>query len=149
MKPAASLSASLLARKGDANPSRGLEPIGYVEDVHNNPDVPPVAGTPAPAAPPVAGSAVPAPAATANAAPQAITPAAAGDYPAAYGKRPVGSSKRVAMTLRLDHEQHLKLRLFSAHVRQSSQDVMLEALEAYIKANAPQSFEAACKSLDS
>lgn len=107
MKPAASLTGSLLARKGTALPSQGLEPVGYASDVQNRPG----GGTAAAAA------------------------------PAAQEASAAGSAKRVAMTLRLDHEQHLKLRLFSAHLRQSSQDVLQLALKAYMDEHAPQSFD--------
>lgn len=53
-------------------------------------------------------------------------------------KRPVGccggapSKKRVAMTLRLDHPRHLKLRVLSAHINRSSQDILTEALDSFL-----------------
>lgn len=62
-------------------------------------------------------------------------------------KRPVGAGERVAMTLRLEHEQHLRLRLYAAHTRKSSQEIMKDALEKYIDDNAPKSFHNACKTL--
>jgi predicted transcriptional regulator len=42
------------------------------------------------------------------------------------------SSKRVAMTLRLDSARHLRLRVLSAHVNRSSQDILTEALDNYL-----------------
>ena len=42
------------------------------------------------------------------------------------------SSKRVAMTLRLDPARHLRLRVLSAHVNRSSQDILTEALDSYL-----------------
>lgn len=42
------------------------------------------------------------------------------------------SGKRVAMTLRLDHPRHLRLRVLSAHVNRSSQDILTEALDTYL-----------------
>ena len=42
------------------------------------------------------------------------------------------SSKRVAMTLRLDSTRHLRLRVLSAHVNRSSQDILTEALDSFL-----------------
>jgi len=42
------------------------------------------------------------------------------------------SSKRVAMTLRLDPARHLRLRVLSAHVNRSSQDILTEALDSFL-----------------
>ncbi len=47
-------------------------------------------------------------------------------------KKAVGAGKRIAMTLRMDHEEHLKLRLFAAHSRKSCQEIISEALEQYL-----------------
>lgn len=48
-------------------------------------------------------------------------------------KRPVGDGPRIAMTVRLDHETHRRLRLLSAHTNKSSQEIFTEALESYMK----------------
>ncbi|WP_138380630.1 hypothetical protein [Luteithermobacter gelatinilyticus] len=48
--------------------------------------------------------------------------------------------KRIAMTLRMDKESHLRLRLYTAHSRKSCQEVLMEALEMY--------FEQHCCDLD-
>ncbi len=47
----------------------------------------------------------------------------------------VGVNKRIAMTLRMDKESHLELRLFSAHTRKSCQSILSEALELYLAHN--------------
>ncbi|WP_417624130.1 hypothetical protein [Paremcibacter congregatus] len=44
----------------------------------------------------------------------------------------VARQKRIAMTLRMDEDSHLKLRLFSAHTRKSCQVILSEALELYL-----------------
>ena len=41
-------------------------------------------------------------------------------------------SKRIAMTLRMENEDHLKLRLYAAHSRKSCQEIISEALEMYL-----------------
>lgn len=41
-------------------------------------------------------------------------------------------TKRIAMTLRMEQEDHLKLRLFAAHSRKSCQEIISEALELYL-----------------
>lgn len=40
--------------------------------------------------------------------------------------------KRIAMTLRMETADHLKLRLYSAHSRKSCQEIISEALEVYL-----------------
>lgn len=44
-------------------------------------------------------------------------------------------SKRIAMTLRMEEENHLKLRIFSAHTRKSCQAIISEALDIYLDEN--------------
>jgi len=51
-------------------------------------------------------------------------------------KRPVGEGARIAMTVRLDHDTHRRLRLLSAHTNKSSQEIFTEALESYMKRTA-------------
>lgn len=119
MKTAASLTASLLARKGNATPTEGTHqpefggPAASGEQPEN--------------------------------APRAAQQAAH----RAFSKRPVGAGKRIAMTVRLDHEQHLRLRVFSAHKRLSSQEVLAMALDQYISDNGPSTLDSACQSLKS
>lgn len=48
-------------------------------------------------------------------------------------KRPVGEGARIAMTVRLDHETHRRLKLICAHTKRSSQDIFAAALETYMK----------------
>jgi len=45
---------------------------------------------------------------------------------------------RIAMTLRMEAESHLKLRIFSAHTRKSCQEILSEALEFYLEHNSDQ-----------
>ncbi len=47
-------------------------------------------------------------------------------------KRVATKNKRIAMTLRMEHDNHLKLRLFAAHSRKSCQEIISEALENYL-----------------
>ncbi len=47
-------------------------------------------------------------------------------------KKPTGAGKRIAMTLRMEHDEHLKLRLFAAHSRKSCQEIISDALEQYL-----------------
>lgn len=53
---------------------------------------------------------------------------------AARKKAPVGSHERIAMTVRLDHDRHLRLRVFAAHVNRSSQEILTAALDSYLDA---------------
>lgn len=43
--------------------------------------------------------------------------------------------KRIAMTLRMEPENHLQLRLYSAHTRKSCQVILSEALDIYLAQN--------------
>ncbi|WP_417319211.1 hypothetical protein [Emcibacter sp.] len=47
-------------------------------------------------------------------------------------KKKAGTAKRIAMTLRMTEEDHLKLRLYSAHTRKSCQEVLTDALDQYL-----------------
>ncbi|HPF47345.1 MAG: hypothetical protein KDF58_06530 [Alphaproteobacteria bacterium] len=42
------------------------------------------------------------------------------------------SSKRIAMTLRMEQDDHLKLRIYAAHSRKSCQEIISAALEMYL-----------------
>jgi len=44
-------------------------------------------------------------------------------------------NRRIAMTLRMEEENHLKLRIFSAHTRKSCQVILSEALDIYLTEN--------------
>lgn len=48
-------------------------------------------------------------------------------------KKPIGAGSRIAMTLRMDQEEHLKLRLFAAHSRKSCQEIISDALAQYLE----------------
>jgi len=39
---------------------------------------------------------------------------------------------RIAMTLRMDHERHLRLKLLAAHRGQSAQEILTEAFDAFL-----------------
>ena len=41
---------------------------------------------------------------------------------------------RIALTLRLDRERHRRLKVFCARRQQTTQEVMLNALDAYLEA---------------
>lgn len=42
------------------------------------------------------------------------------------------AAKRIAMTLRMDQDDHLKLRLYAAHSRKSCQEIISAALDMYL-----------------
>ncbi|GAB4151014.1 MAG: hypothetical protein Tsb0016_22980 [Sphingomonadales bacterium] len=141
--PAASLTSALLARKGAASPARtnsgGYDALAQdlAHDLAANRPVrhqaaaAPVAGTYA--APAVIDTAA------AVAAEDAPSPqdAAMVEAPPAPEK-PVkpraasGSRGKAAMTVRLDAERHFKLRLLSAHINRSSQQILIDALDQYL-----------------
>jgi hypothetical protein len=114
-KGPANLSSSLLARKGQANPS----PSGRYSSVPAH--FPPHAanGNDRFAPTPVSDS-------------EFVDGEDEADS-SAQAKRPVGDGPRVAMTVRLDHDTHRRLRLLSAHTNKSSQEIFTEALESYMK----------------
>jgi hypothetical protein len=172
-KPMASLSSSLLARKGQARPA--MRPQGYVSLSPNPGDdlgwndmgedfapppgmgmppmgpgpvaVPPAAPVLAPAPevlrqraaldeqfPPVV--AAPAPAPVAETAPVAeVAPrlaATKGAVARAQRQARTGTGK-AAFTLRLDNDRHLRLRLASAVTNRSAQQLVTEALDAFLE----------------
>ena len=47
-------------------------------------------------------------------------------------KNTAKAGKRIAMTLRMEQNDHLKLRLYAAHSRKSCQDIISDALEMYL-----------------
>lgn len=115
MKPAASLTGSLLARKGFAVPSAPppFQPAAPRE-------------TAVLRSPPASETARPAPT------PVAVKPRATAKKPAAGASK----AKRVALTLRLDPARHLQLRLLAAHHHMTSQDVLTAALDAWLEQHA-------------
>ena len=113
---AASLTGSLLARKGAAQPS-GLTFL---------------AGVPSQGA-----AAAPRPAAAAN------TPSAV-----AAPQRAEKTCGPVAkLTLRLDRDRHLRLKLASVHARRSIQEILTLALDEYLERVVPEAFNGRCACL--
>lgn len=157
VKPTASLSSGLLARKGQArpamraqgfvglNPGTSLDDLGWNDMGHDAPlpeGAPPVLQQrqalaeefQAPIAPVVEVAQVPEP---------VTVPAPAIEAPAArpvstataarIGREVSRKSGKAAFTLRLDTERHLKLRLASAVSGRSAQLLVTEALDAFLE----------------
>lgn len=134
-KPLASLSSGLLARPGAAKPAMrpqafnnsSLEDLGW-NDMGSTPQ-------PAPITAPVRVSATPAPV------PPVLTERAklAGAVAKPKSRKaPVAAratdGRKAAFTLRLDADRHLRLRLASAVAGRSSQQLLVEALDAFLAA---------------
>ncbi len=51
--------------------------------------------------------------------------------------KPHDGEARARITLRLDADRHLKLKLAGAHLRRSSQQILVEALDSYLKTSVP------------
>jgi hypothetical protein len=161
-KPTASLSSSLLARKGQArpamrpqgfvglNPGTSLDDLGWndlgvdaplpetappvlqqrqvlAEEFATPVEAPVVVAEPAPA-PLVVPAPAPLPVAEAPAA-RPVSPATA----ARIGREVATKKGKAAFTLRLDQERHLKLRLASAVSGRSAQQLVTEALDAFLE----------------
>jgi hypothetical protein len=128
-KPAASLTGSLIARKGEAAPA--ISPAFGFQGVFPDPPAAPpqeasepqTTSEPQPSPKAVDNAATPKGASQKHSAPKR------GAQKRAAQKRT--AQKRAAMTLRLDEARHLRLRLVSAHLRRSCQSVLTEALDAY------------------
>jgi hypothetical protein len=112
--PAASLSATLLVTKGNAQPSRGLaqpmtERIGFamraigIQETRDTQPAEPVAPVTWPT-------------------PQAFAP-----------PPPPPNTAFSRITLRVDDKQQLRLRLASAHLGKSRQVILIDALDHYLK----------------
>lgn len=167
-KPTASLSSSLLARKGQARPAMrpqgfvGLNPATAQEDLgwndmgddaahvqHFAPEPQPIQhpvpkpqvlrqieqlderfSKPEPAPQQAAPQPVvePQPAPTPVAKRQALPPIAAERL-----AREVAKKSKAAFTLRLDNDRHLRLRLASAVTNRSAQQIVTEALDAFLE----------------
>lgn len=119
MKPIARLTGTILARKGFATPSTGLTPEPGDLDHIVDPD--PYFGEQRHMAKPE---------------PRKIHPIAqeAVHRPAAEKKQEAPSSKarRVAMTVRMDEDQHLKLKVYCAHHHKSAQKIIMDAIGNYM-----------------
>lgn len=150
-KPTASLSSSLLARKGHARPAMrpqgfvGLSPATAQDDLGWN-DMGEEQFAPEPAPPearpqvlrqleeldeklsaskPQPEPTAPQPAARAP----GLGPAAA----ARVAREVAAKKSKAAFTLRLDHDRHLRLRLASAVTNRSAQQIVTEALDAFLE----------------
>ena len=222
MKPAARLTASLLARKGQAKPAMGPRSTAHLaphepgdhggDPAHGDVHTDPLAGMTAPETNPeangerpdaaqVSHSALPSPVPTPETEAEAEAEAASEDNatpgnpeadvieralqrgrahaeegddaehvdhgepmptPAApvtppvrsaaataprHDRRPVGSGARIAMTVRLDHERHHRLRVLSAHLNKSSQEILVEALDKFLDKRSPEAADHGCTCL--
>jgi hypothetical protein len=112
----ARLTSDLLVRKGQAIPTGGFAHAGIE-----------------------LGQPLPAPAALGAARANGV--AAPGPLPAdlaparSPGRRAgVAREPRIALTLRLDRERHRRLKVFSARRQQSTQEILIQALDAYLEA---------------
>lgn len=116
MSQPARLTGDLLARKGQAFPTGGFAAaaLGLV---------PPL---PAPQARPRPCGADP-----------SSSIEQARSWPPAGPGDPKAKGERVALTLRLDPARHTRLRIFAARRRSTSQDLLIEALDAYLQACGP------------
>ena len=117
---AATLNPSLLARKGAAHPS-GVTFLAGRSDRKDGSDI-------------GAGASV---ADVAGANPSE----AMGDHPQ-RGTGPVAK-----LTLRLDRERHLRLKLVGAHSRRSVQEILTLALDEYLDRVVPEAFNGRCACL--
>ena len=157
-KPTASLSSSLLARKGQARPA--MRPQGFVgmspattqddlgwndmgEDHGPAPEPQPQPQPQHQPKPPVLRQIEalderlnqPEPPQQPVAAQPAVEPAPAAIAPAAAARlaREVAKKSKAAFTLRLDNDRHLRLRLASAVTNRSAQQLVTEALDAFLE----------------
>jgi hypothetical protein len=116
MNRRAKLTGDLLVRKGHASPTGGFAHAGI--DLGQR-----LPGPAKPDAPRAAGILT-------------INPLGAHAAPARSPKRRAGArdEDRVALTLRLDRERHRRLKVFCARGQQTTQEVLLKALDAYLEA---------------
>lgn len=149
LKPFASLSPSLLARKGQAKPAmrpQAYSTINVQDDLGWN-DMgypvnrasPPVMEAPAAVQPPavvaqqtaiaeeLGATSEPAPVRTRDLPEAEIVPIS-------RGKAVIAAPAKAAFTLRLDPERHLKLRLACAVDHRSAQQIVTQALDAFLGA---------------
>ncbi len=154
-KPTASLSSGLLARKGQARPAMrpqgylGLTPpsqhddLGWNDMGEDHAPSPIDSLTPAPAPAPVAPAPKPEVLRQREALDREIrepvadqsdtdSPAIAPDAAARIAREIHRKKRRAAFTLRLDSDRHLRLRLASAVTNRSAQQIVTEALDAFL-----------------
>ncbi len=60
---------------------------------------------------------------------------------------PNGPAHRARLTLRLEPDRHLKIRLAAAHMNLSLQDIMTDALDRYLAEIKPPNLNGACNCL--
>lgn len=132
-RPAASLSAGLLARRGAAQPAMRRAPLGGIASV--TPSLDDLGWNDMGAEPPAPVSPISAAMVTE---PVALAPPPVARQIAAIARRigapppvaePAPRARKAAFTLRLDSERHLRLRLLSALSHQSAQQLMVAALD--------------------
>jgi len=148
IRPAASLTAGLLARRGTARPAMRRQPLGNLSALSVNDDLGwNDMGEPDPAYPdtvyhmvepePYEEEAAPPPVSPINLQLQSLAERI-NTKPARPAKEPAGlvdTGRKAAFTLRLDAERHLRLRLLSAVTRRSAQQLLIEALDALVTRN--------------
>jgi hypothetical protein len=138
-KHVAALSSSLLARKGNAMPASlgGLPPHPLMPqrlDGWLPPPFPPEPMPPRRPARPV--SEIP------------VTEIPVTEIPPARAaSNPPSHNRGVKVSLRLDEDRHLKLRLAAAHQHRSGQEILLAALDAYLKTCAATAMDGNCACL--
>lgn len=135
MKPLRRLNSALLARKGSAAPSTDMRPEeGMLDRMVAPLPYSPVsveAETPAEHGPATSFySGV-------HARPRISirNPAKGGNQEKPVAKKSNSTAERVAMTVRMDEDQHIKLKVYCAHAKKSAQEVFLEALDAFIESH--------------
>lgn len=142
-RPAASLTASLLARRGGARPAMRRQPLGNLSVLPINDDLGwNDMGEDLPASAPALAMTQPEPATPAPVSPITeqlqVLAERINARPARKSRRPAalsGGGRKAAFTLRLDAERHLRLRLLSAMTNRSAQQLLIEALDALIARN--------------
>ncbi|WP_150004376.1 hypothetical protein [Iodidimonas muriae] len=126
MKTAARLTANLLASKGDATPALQRQRLSLAADSSSFDGIgraqAPMSSTPASPA-----SASPAPSSPVKALSGTQSPKRQ-QRKTEQGDK-VTDKKRIALTLRLDKERHLRLKLMAAHTNKSAQDLLMQALD--------------------
>jgi hypothetical protein len=66
----------------------------------------------------------------------------------AIGDRASAESERARVSVRLDPDRHLKLRLTAAHLHNSLQDIMTDALDRYLEQIGPEVLRNDCACLN-
>jgi hypothetical protein len=125
----APLTAALLANKGAAAPSRSVSSLlsSFAEEE--------LAATHPVQAPRAKAEATAAAARPVDQARQAARASGSGGAPRKAATVP--AKDRIKLSLRLTEEEHLRLKLAAAHMRESSQTILMMALEDYLKRLAP------------